>query len=150
MDGSGNVYIADEYNNRVLKEDFADPPSLSFASTAMGSTSSDSPQTVTVENVGNAALIFPIPSGGSDPSIPTNFTLNSIGASACPLVSAGSSTAGTLAAGQSCLLPISFTPTAVGDLSGTLVLTDNAFNAVAPGYATQSIPLSGAGTAGTP
>ena len=33
-------------NNAVKKLDFADPPSLSFATTVVGSTSSDSPQTV--------------------------------------------------------------------------------------------------------
>jgi hypothetical protein len=149
VDSIGNVYIADTYNNRVLKEDFADSPSLSFAATATGSASSDSPQTITVENVGNAVLSFPVPGSRSNPSIPANFTLNSLFPFSCPLVSAGSSTAGTLAAGQSCLLPISFTPTAVGAISGALVLTDNALNATAPGYTAQSIPLSGTGRHGT-
>jgi hypothetical protein len=46
-------------------------------------------------------------------------------------------------------LPISFTPTAVGAISGALVLTDNALNATAPGYTAQSIPLSGTGRHGT-
>jgi len=105
VDGSGNAHISDEGNSRVLEEDFADPPSLSFAAASVGSTSSDSPQTVTVENVGDAALIFPIPNTGNNPSIATGFTLNSSGASVCPLVSANSSTAGTLAAGACCLLP---------------------------------------------
>jgi hypothetical protein len=149
VDGSSNVYIADT-DFRVLKEDFADAPSLTFASTAVGSTSPDSPQTVTVENVGNAALSFPVASTGNNPSIGTNFTLNSSGALACPLVGAGSSTAGTLAAGASCQLPISFTPTALGALSGSLVLTDNNLNATAPGYAVQSIKLNGTGTQITP
>ena len=72
--------------------------------------------------------------------------MSSSGVSACPLVSAGSSTARTLAAGQSCLLPISFTPTTSGNLTGTLALTDNALNAAASAYAKQSIPLSGIGT----
>ncbi|MGD0904417.1 MAG: choice-of-anchor D domain-containing protein, partial [Terracidiphilus sp.] len=146
VDGSGNVYIAETNDAQVLKEDFADPPSLSFALTAPGATSNDSPQTVTVENAGNAALNFPVPGSGTNPSIPPNFTLNSSGASSCPLVSAGSTTAGTLAAGQSCLLPIGFAPSVAGALSGTLVLTDNALNAAAPGYAAQSILLSGLGT----
>jgi sugar lactone lactonase YvrE len=146
VDGSGNVFIADNGNTRVVKEDFADPPSLSFASTSVGSTSTDSPQTVTVENVGNAALSFPIPSTGNNPSIGANFTLNSSGTSACPLVSAGSSTAGTLAAGASCQLPISFAPAAAGALNGSLVVTDNNLNAAAPGDATQSITLNGTGT----
>ncbi|MGA2890184.1 MAG: choice-of-anchor D domain-containing protein [Terracidiphilus sp.] len=146
VDGGGNVYIADTLNSRVLEEDFADPPSLSFATTVVGSTSSDSPQTVTLENIGNGTLNFPIPSSGNNPSISANFTLNASGASACPLVGASASTAGTLAAGQSCLLPISFAPTAAGALSGSLTLTDNALNAVAPGFVMQSIQLSGTGT----
>jgi hypothetical protein len=112
----------------------------------VGSTSSDSPQTVTVENVGNAVLTFPVTNSGSNPSVPANFTLNSSGAAACPLEISGSSAPGTLAAGQSCLLPISFAPAAAGDLGGSLTLTDNALNAAAPGYATQAIQLSGSGT----
>ena len=149
VDGGGNIYVADTNNYRVLKENFAVPPSLSFALTAPGSTSSDSPQAVTLENVGNAALNFPIPSNGNNPSIATNFTLNSGRKSSCPLVNSGSSTMGTLAGGQSCQLSISFTPTAAGSLSGSLVLTDNTLNAPAPGYATQSILLSGTGTGST-
>jgi DNA-binding beta-propeller fold protein YncE len=145
VDSSGNVYIVNPSvsNSQVVKENFAAPPSLSFASTTFGSVSS--PQTVTVENVGNAAMSFPIPSTGSNPSIAANFTLNSTGSTMCPLVGASSSTAGTLAAGASCLLPISFAPAAVGNLSGSLVLTDNTLNAAAPGYITQSIALSGGG-----
>jgi streptogramin lyase len=146
VDGTGNVYIADLGNNRVLKEDFTDPPSLSFASTSKGSVSVDSPQLITVQNIGNATLTFPVPSVGNDPSIAANFTLNSTGATACPLVSAGASTAGILAAGQSCQLAVSFTPTAIGTLNSALVLTDNALNAAAPTYAAQNILLSGTAT----
>jgi sugar lactone lactonase YvrE len=143
VDGEGNVYIADLGNNRALKEDLANPPSLTFAATAIGSTSSDSPQTITLVNDGNATLTFPIPTTGDDPSISTNFTLSSSVASACPLLSSSSSSLGTLAAGESCLLPISFSPTVVGSLSGSLVLTDNALNVSG---STQSISLSGTGT----
>jgi sugar lactone lactonase YvrE len=150
VNGSGNLYIGYAGNNQVLKEDFSDPPSLTFASTAYGATSADSPQTVSVENVGNAALSFSVPFTGNNPSIAANFTLNSSGASACPLLSSGSSTPGTLAAGASCQLPISFTPTAEGALSGSLVITDNNLNAAAPSYASQSIALSGTGTQATP
>jgi len=150
VDGEGNILVADAANGSVAKLDLADPPSLTFADTTAGSTSSDSPQTVTVENVGNAPLTFPIPSTGSNPGIAGNFTLNSSGASACPLVSAGSSEPGTLAAGASCLLPISFTPATAGALNGSLVLTDNNLNAAAPGFATQTIMLSGTGTQATP
>ncbi|MGA9671054.1 MAG: choice-of-anchor D domain-containing protein, partial [Terracidiphilus sp.] len=143
--GNGNIYIADSSNNRVLKEDFADLPSLSFAATAPGSTSSDSPQTVTLENVGNAVLNFPVPSSGNNPEIAASFTLSSGGLPLCPVVSASSSTAGTLAAGQSCLLLIGFMPTSAGYFSGSLAVTDNALNATA----TQSIQLSGVGIGST-
>jgi sugar lactone lactonase YvrE len=146
---SGNLYVADTGNNRTLKEDLADPPSVAFATAVMGSTSNDSPQMITLVNVGNATLGFPIPSNGNNPNISVNFTLNSNGASSCPLMSASSSAAGTLAVGQSCLLPISFAPTVAGNLSGALVLTDNVLNAAAPGYATQTLFLSGIGTGST-
>ena len=145
VDASGNVYVT-EANNLVAKLDRADAPSLTFARTEVGSTSTDSPQTVTLENIGNATLTFPIPSTGNNPSIAANFTLNDNVPSPCPLLSSGSSTAETLAAGASCTLPISFAPTAAGTLNGSLVLTDNNLNAAAPGYTTQSIVLNGTGT----
>jgi hypothetical protein len=150
VDQSGNVYVADTNNNQVAKLDFVDPPSLTFGSSTVGTTSTDSPQTVTVENVGNAVLSFPIPASGNNPSIAPNFFLTSGQASPCPLVNGSSSAAGTLAAGASCQLPISFTPTAAGALSGFLVLTDNNLNAAAPGYTSQSIALSGTATQATP
>ena len=147
VDGSGNVYIADTGNSRVLKVDVSDPPTLSFASTPAGTTSSDSPQTVTLWNLGNAALTFPVPSSGNDPSISTNFTLNSSGSTACPLIGSTSSSAGTLAIDASCTLPISFTPTAAGSLSGSLVLTDNNLSGT---NVTQTITLNGPATPSAP
>ncbi|MHB8301631.1 MAG: hypothetical protein ACYDC6_02150 [Acidobacteriaceae bacterium] len=50
---SGNIYIADTFNDRVLKEDMADAPSLTFPTpTTVGATdASDGPQSVTVENI---------------------------------------------------------------------------------------------------
>jgi len=142
VDGSGNVYVTGPGFLRVWKEDFADPPSLTFATTAYGATSADSPQTVTLENVGNAPLSFPIPATGNNPSTSANFTLNS-GASACQVEGSGTSTEATLAPGAYCDLYISFTPEAVGTLSGSVVLTDNNLNAAAPGFASQSIALNG-------
>jgi len=146
VDGSGNIFVGDTGTGAVREIDLSDPPSLSFASTLMGTTSSDSPKTVTVANSGNAALTFPIPSTGSDPSIAANFTLNSSGGSACPLLTTGSSSPGTLASGSTCFLPISFTPATFGAISGSLVLTDTNLNAASPSYASQTIPLSGTGT----
>jgi hypothetical protein len=143
LDGNGNIYVADEGNNAAKEINRATPPSLSFATTAVGSTSSDSPQTVTVQNIGNAVLTFEVPSTGDNPSISANFTLNSSAESACPLVTA-SSTAGTLVSGASCLLSISFEPTTPGSFNGELALTDNNLNAASPNYAVQGIRLIGA------
>jgi sugar lactone lactonase YvrE len=147
VDGNGDVFVADSGNNAVVKLDFADPLSLSFASTAVGSTSSDSPQTVTVTNIGNAALTLPVPVTGSNPTIAAGFTIDS--SSTCPQLSPSLSAA-TLAPGTSCTNKISFTPTTVGSISGSLVATDDNLNAAAPGYTTQSIALNGMATAATP
>ena len=146
ISGAGNLYVSNTGNNLVTLEDFADPPSLMFASTPVASTSADSPQTITLTNIGNADLTFPIPSSGNNPSISAGFALNNSAPSACPVITSGSSNPGTLPAGTSCNLAVSFNPTLIGANTGSLVLTDNNLNAAAPGYATQSISLSGAGT----
>ncbi|MGA3372636.1 MAG: hypothetical protein ABSC48_12850 [Terracidiphilus sp.] len=129
VDGSGNVYIADSGNIRVLKEDFVNPPSLAFAPTAMGSTSTDSPQTVTVNNIGNAALNF-LAIGFPDPFIE---------------FSPGTDTCGTeltLASGATCTFTVGFAPVGLGSFSDSVVLVDNSLNQT---YAVQEIPVSGTG-----
>lgn len=67
MDASGNLFIADSGDHKVNEFDLSDAPSLTFASTLSGATSST--QTVTVANSGNASLIFPLPTSGNNPSI---------------------------------------------------------------------------------
>jgi hypothetical protein len=145
VDRLGNLYVGVAMATQVLKLDLADAPTLNFASTPMGETSSDSPQTVTLQNIGNADLSFPVPASGNNPSIATGFTLTTGNTGDCPMVSSSGS-AGTLAANFSCLLPISFAPTAVASFNGSLAITDNTLNAASPTYATQSIALNGTGT----
>jgi streptogramin lyase len=99
VDGNGNAYVADQAHNRVVKEDLADAPSLSFATTAQGSTSSDSPQTVTVNNYGNSSLTI------SGVSFPTDFPENGSATGDCT-----SST--ILTPATNCTLTINFTPVA--------------------------------------
>jgi sugar lactone lactonase YvrE len=141
LDAIGNVYLADSGNDEIMQIQRAIPPSLSFATTTVGDESSDSPQTVTVENIGTAPLTFPIPKTGSNPSITssysTSFTLGS--GTTCPQVSSSSSKPATLDAGTSCELSIEFIPQALGNLTGSVTLTDNAFPV------TQTISLSGTG-----
>lgn len=149
LDSAGDLFVADSLNNRVVELVRGQPQAINFAATAAGAVSSDSPQTVTVQNIGNAGLSFPVPSGGANPAISTNFTLNSAATSACPLLTSGAAQPGTLAAGATCVLPISFQPAATGTVYGTLTLTDNNLNTAGPAYAAQTIALSGAAPVAT-
>ena len=126
VDGSGNLYIADYANGRIRNVNVA-TAALNFANTNVGSQSSDSPQTVTLQNIGNAPLTFPVPGTGENPSISANFTLDS--STTCPEVMTSSS-AGMLAAGATCTLAVDFIPTTAGPISGTAILTDNNLNVV--------------------
>ncbi len=141
VDSAGNVFVADEGIAQLVKLDYADPPSLTFAATDVGSTSTDSPQTVTMINNGNADLVFATPGAGTNPSITSGFNIGS--SSTCPQLSAGSAAA-TLPAGASCTDVISFTPITGGPDSGKLIITDN--NLDVPG-STQIVPLNGIGIA---
>ncbi len=139
VDGQGNVYFPDPADATVFKVGFSDPPSFSFASTVIGATSSDSPQSTTIVNIGNAALALPAPGSGSNPAVSAGFELD--GATTCPEVAASDS-AGTLAVNASCVYAIDFAPTTVSSYSGSLTLTDNSLNIAS---ATQSIALTGTG-----
>ena len=140
VDAAGVLIIPDFSNNRLVKLDTTNPTPLVFASTPVGQTSSDSPKTLTVQNVGNVALTFPAPSSGTNPVIPASFALNNT--STCPQTSSASA-AGLLSPAASCTLAVSFTPAAGGAITGSAVLTDNTANASGPGYATQTVALSG-------
>jgi hypothetical protein len=150
VDASDNVYFADRGFGVVRFLSQNTPPSLTFASTAVGLMSSDSPQAVTVENIGNAPLSFPILSAGSNPSISTNFSFTASCAAPTALPVSSGGTTQTLAAGGQCTLSASFAPTVAGSITGTLVLTDDHLNAASPNYTTQTINLNGTGTAAVP
>ena len=143
LNEQGNLYVTTG-QQIVMEIDLADPPSLNFASTAVGATSSDSPQTVTVWNIGTAPLTFPVSATANNPSISAGFLLGSGETDACPILTPASSTAGALASGSSCDIDVSFKPIAVGLDSGSLLLTDDSLNAVPD--PTQTILLNGTGT----
>ncbi|MGA2859113.1 MAG: choice-of-anchor D domain-containing protein [Candidatus Sulfotelmatobacter sp.] len=112
VDGAGNIYIADTYNNRV-REVNVSSGALVFANLGIGLTSSA--QSVAVSDVGNAAL---------------NFTgIAYAGSSFQTQTVANNCVVGTqVGFGQTCDLGAVFMPVAAGNLSGSITLTDKAFN----------------------
>src|SRR5437762_1940193 len=96
------------------------PTSLSFVSRTVGTTSATS----TVKLTNNQA---------------TSLTISSILASGDFAVAQNSTCGASLAAGKSCAINVTFTPSAMGARSGAITITDSA--AGSP----QVVPLSGAG-----
>ena len=130
LDPYGNVLVADRGTNSIQQLTRATPAPLSFATTSEGSTSSDSPQTVTLTNDGNASLVL---SGLSTAS--ANFSLS--GSSTC-------SSSTTLAINGACTIGVNFVPTVPGSpLTDAVTIADNNLNVVG---AVQTEPLSGTGT----
>jgi Ca2+-binding RTX toxin-like protein len=107
------------------------PASLTFAARNNGTTSAA--QTVTLLNTGNAPLALA--------SIALTGDYARSGGT-CPAAGSGS-----VAAGTSCTVGATFTPTAAGARPGTLVFTDNSGNTAG---STQTVTLSGTGVAPTP
>ena len=103
------------------------PTGLDFGNQLLATTSA--PMTVTLTNTGAAALTINSFAASGD------FAATSTGASACPTSPA------TLAAGGTCTINVTFTPTASGARTGTLSLADDA------GGSPQMFSLSGNGTA---
>ncbi len=128
LDRNGNLYVADSQNFVVRKVDVSDAPSLSFANTPVGGASAS--RDVTVLNMGNTALVI------SGISTAANFSLGGSD------TSCNSSSGQTLNPAASCVLGIEFTPTGVGSVSGSVVLTDNANST-----SSQTIALSGTASA---
>ena len=127
VDQMGNLIFPDPADATVFFISYANLPSLSFADTNVGSTSSDSPQTVTITNVGNQPLTAITP--GLVVTGP-NFVL--VTGSGSPEDCGTGFSAAPLAPGASCNLNISFEPQAAGALTSTAVFTDNASTPTPP------------------
>jgi hypothetical protein len=127
VDSEGNVVISATAANLLLKVASATAPALNLGTTTPGTTSAA--QFVTVLNNGNSALSF------SGVTASADFTVQSTGLTDCAATT-------SLAPGQTCSLGIAFSPdsSALGALSGTVTLTDNALNGA---NVTQTIALSG-------
>jgi large repetitive protein len=142
FDGSGNLFVLNGGTSSVIKVNLSTPPSISFPTSTPINTAdaTDNPQKVTLENVGNVSLSFPIPGSGKNPNVTGAFSLDS--STACPELTTSSFAAATLTPGSSCVYAVNFTPTAAGVNSGSLALTDDNLNATG---SKQTISLSGTG-----
>jgi sugar lactone lactonase YvrE len=139
VDGAGDVFVLDYTHTFVNEVQRAQPPAFTFASTAVGNTSSDSPQSVTIQNVGNQPLKAFVPGlivGGP------NFV--QVAGSGTPVDCTSSF---SLSPGAMCNVSLSFEPQTVGSLVSSATFTDNTLNA--PNIATsasQSVALRGTAT----
>ncbi len=124
---SVNVFVGTTASAPVVS---LSPTSLSFGNHQVNTTSSA--QTVTLKNSGNAALTIK-GIGLSGPNSGDFHQQNT-----CP------SSSSTLAAGASCTISVTFTPTAEGTRSASLAIADNASGSP------QSVTLSGTGVLGMP
>jgi Abnormal spindle-like microcephaly-assoc'd, ASPM-SPD-2-Hydin len=143
---------------------------VGFTPTAVGTnagtltlvdSASNSPQTVALKGVGTEVSLSPTSVNfgtqllNATPA-PTAVVLNNAGTTALNITAiavtgdfqvasqnciASGSTSGTVNAGASCTLNLSFVPTAVGKRTGTLTISDNG------GGTTQSVALTGTATA---
>lgn len=129
IDSSGNFYICDWTNNRLVFVNVSGAV-LSFASTKVGLTSSDSPKTAAVTNLGNQPLVF-----SANPTFTANFSQPTGSANQCL-----NST--SLNSGMPCNVSVQFTPQSVGSLSAGIVVADNTLNVSA---STQTVSVSGIG-----
>jgi GH18 family chitinase len=114
-----------------------------FAGTYVGSTSSDSPKSLVVDNFGNANLSWTIPASGQNPTATPNFKVG--GSTTCPVL-VKTSPAASLGAGQSCVYAFDFAPASAGAFTNGLTLTDNVLNVP---NSQQSVVLEGTGKAVT-
>ena len=134
VDANGNVFIVDWSNNRLAKVNVSGA-TLTFANTAVGATSTDSPKTATVTNLGNQALVF-----SANPSYTANFSENTSDTNSCT-----SST--SLDPGEVCDVSVLFTPQAAGSLSANVVVTNNHLNG---NHVTETVAVSGTGSKPSP
>jgi hypothetical protein len=131
-DATGDLVVDDLGHSRIFELVRSLPPSLNFALTNVGVTSADSPQPVTVQNVGNQPL-----AGSVGSTVSTNFVENPNPASTCG--------AFTLAPGAICHESFGFTPQSTGILTDGAVFSDNTLN-LASSVVLQTVGLSGIGS----
>jgi len=114
LDQNGNLYYADYLNEDAARLMQSLPQTLSFATTAGGSKSADSPKVASLQNVGNAQLLFSLA------TYPVDFPHDPSGnATACTVTT-------KLAAAAVCTLTIDFKPVTLSGASTSIALSEQA------------------------
>ncbi len=134
LDAAGNVFFTSVGGNSAVSElRRVQVPTYTFATAAVGTASSDSPQSFTVQNSGNTSLFL------RGVTVDPDRRFNQVAGSGTPLDCKSSL---SLAPGASCDLSINFTPTYPGPVTAAALLQDDSGNTT---NATQMIPLAGIG-----
>jgi sugar lactone lactonase YvrE len=134
IDSLGNLYVADTGNNQVVRVNLAQPAAANFATTYVGSTSTDSAKVFTLQNTGSQPLSL------DAVQYPVDFPERDA-ASDC-------ANGDVLAAGFGCRFSIDFSPRSPASPASESVSVDIAVT----GGSTmqQSIPVSGVALAQIP
>ncbi len=134
---AGDILVADFYAADVRRFGYTplSQTTLTFAATQIGHKSSDSPQSASLTNIGNAPLAYTTPATGTNPTISPSFSVDS--ASTCQQPSTAPTS--VLALGASCTYAVDFIPVTSGAITGALTIAGNVFGGTA------SIQLHGTG-----
>jgi hypothetical protein len=160
LDSFGNLYVADQ-TNFAIRKITQNPITLTFPTVPVGNTAG--PLTASLVDIGSSTLTYTTPASGSnaavasaDPDGSTTAAFAQANTTTCGPIYSTSTSGNTLGAGATCNFVVTFTPkTTAGNYTGTLIETDNSFNAgatgntVYPTAATQLVSLVGAATQAT-
>ena len=130
LDGAGNLFVADVNANIVRRVAATVPAILTFPTTT--AFASSTPQNATLSNNGDTT--------------PLTLTALAIDSTSFSLAGSTCTATGTVAAGNKCVLSVTFTPQMAGALTGTAKATDNSLNVAG---SMQAVPLAGTGALAT-
>ena len=128
------IFVAPGGGTQIVDINQAQAVTLNFPTPTLAEVidSTDGPQSILVENVGNEPIAFSPPSSGSNPSYPIAFPANTAATGLCG--------ASALAQGGTCTLSVNFLPQQLGINQGSIAITDNALDSP------QTVPLTGIGS----
>ena len=144
LDSSGNAIFPSTASFYKLVKANSQNVKLSYNTTVQGTTSTDSPKSISLFNAGALPVTFNVPTTGTNPSLSSDFQFASSG-NTCPQLTTACAAA-SLGAAASCLYKVNFSPLSSGTISGQMSVTDNQYGSVTP--AAQIMNLGGNATPG--